>query len=308
MQLTKGSLAYIEAHQGVQYYEQTPAEARAERAASPIHQVSVDGIVKIEDRLITLSDGAKISVRIYTPEGNGPFPIIVYYHGGGWVFGNPEYSDGGCRYLTASAKSIVVSVDYRLAPEYPFPIPVQDSYDAFLWVAENAAILQGDSSKIYVAGDSAGGNIAAVVSQWTTAKNGPKIAAQALIYPVTNANFNTSSYEEFGEGYGLDRDGMIWFTEQYIGDSNEETNPSVSPLLAKELHKLPRTILIAAEYDVLLDEGIAYVTRLREASVEAKHIIMPGLIHSYFSKMEFFEEDTKKTTELIAEFFNEKKS
>ncbi|WP_397539168.1 alpha/beta hydrolase [Rummeliibacillus pycnus] len=306
MKLTKGSLAYIEAHQGIQYYEQTPEEARAERAASPIHQVSVDGIAKIEDRFITVSDGAQITVRVYTPEGNGPFPIIVYFHGGGWVFGNPDYADGGCRYLTASAKSIVVSVDYRLAPEHPFPTPVQDSYDAFLWVAENAAVLQGDSSKIYVAGDSAGGNIAAVVSQWTVLNDGPEIAAQALIYPVTNANFNTSSYEKFGEGYGLDRDGMIWFTKQYIGNSKEEINSSVSPLIAKELHKLPRTILIAAEYDVLLDEGIAYVTRLREAGVEAKHIVMPGLIHSYFSKMEFFEEDTKKTTELIAEFFEKK--
>ncbi|WP_102691492.1 alpha/beta hydrolase [Rummeliibacillus pycnus] len=308
MNLTKGSFAYIDAHQGIPYYEQTPEEARAERAASPIHQVSVGGISKIEDRLITVSDGAQISVRIYTPEGNGPFPIIVYYHGGGWVFGNPDYADGGCRYLTASAHSIVISVDYRLAPEFPFPIPVQDSYDAFLWAVENASTLHGNASKMYVAGDSAGGNIAAVVSQWSVAKNGPKIAGQALIYPVTNTNFNTSSYEKFGKGYGLDRDGMIWFTKQYIGDSNESINPSVSPLLAEDFQSLPRTILIAAEYDVLLDEGIAYITRLRECGVEAKHILMPGLIHSYFSKMEFFEEDTKKTTEWIADFFGTKKS
>lgn len=308
MNLTKGSFAYIDAHQGIPYYEQTPEEARAERAASPIHQVSVGGISKIEDRLITVSDGAQISVRIYTPEGNGPFPIIVYYHGGGWVFGNPDYADGGCRYLTASAHSIVISVDYRLAPEFPFPIPVQDSYDAFLWAVENASTLHGNASKMYVAGDSAGGNIAAVVSQWSVAKNGPKITGQALIYPVTNTNFNTSSYEKFGKGYGLDRDGMIWFTKQYIGDSNESINPSVSPLLAEDFQSLPRTILIAAEYDVLLDEGIAYITRLRECGVEAKHILMPGLIHSYFSKMEFFEEDTKKTTEWIADFFGTKKS
>jgi len=308
MSLTKESLAYIRAHQGIQYYEQTPEEARADRVALPIHPVSVDGIAKIENRFITVSDGTQISIRIYTPEGNGPFPIIVYFHGGGWVFGNPDYADGGCRYLAASAHSIVVSVDYRLAPEYPFPIPVQDGYDAFLWVSENATALQGNSSEIYVAGDSAGGNIAAVVSQWSVEKSGPKVAGQALIYPVTNTNFNTSSYERFGKGYGLDRDGMIWFANQYFGDSNERINPSVSPLIAKDLHNLPRTILIAAEYDVLLDEGIAYVTRLKECGVEAKHIIMPGLIHSYFSKMEFFEEDTKKTTELIAEFFRTKKS
>lgn len=305
MTLAKGSLAYIEAHKGVQYYEQTPEEARAERAAAPIHQVSVEGIASIEDRLITVSDGAQILVRIYTPVGTGPFPIIIYYHGGGWVFGNPDYADGGCRYLTVSSKSVVVSVDYRLAPEYPFPTPIQDSYDALLWVAENAKSLHVDLSKLYVAGDSAGGNIAAVISQWAADKNGPEIAGQALIYPVTNINFHTSSYEKFGLGYGLDQKGMVWFINQYIKDSKLKYNPSVSPLIAKDLSKIPRTILIAAEFDVLLDEGIAYVTRLREAGIEAKHVVMPGLIHSYFSKMEFFEEDTKKTTELIAEFFQQ---
>lgn len=305
MPITKESLAYIEAHQGVQYYEQSPEEARAEREATPIHQVSVEGISSIEDRLITVSDGAQISVRIYTPIGMGPFPIIVYYHGGGWVFGSPDYADGGCRYLTAAAKSVVVSVDYRLAPEHPFPIPVQDSYDALRWVADHANDLQGDSSNLFVAGDSAGGNIAAVISQWSIEKKGPKIAGQALIYPVTNANFNTSSYEKFGLGYGLDRKGMIWFTKQYVGDLTIRNNQSISPLIANDLSQIPPTILIAAEYDVLLDEGVAYITRLREAGVTAKHIVMPGLIHSYFSKMEFFEEDTKKTTELIAEFFKE---
>lgn len=303
MPLKEGSLAYIEAHKGIQYYKQTPEEARAERAASPIHQVSVEGIASVEDRLIKVSDGAEILVRVYTPIGVGPFPIIIYYHGGGWVFGSPDYADGGCRYLTSSTKSIVVSVDYRLAPEHPFPIPVQDSYDALLWVAENAASLQGDPTKLFVAGDSAGGNIAAVISQWSVDKNGPEILGQALIYPVTNTCFNTSSYEKYGEGYGLDREGMIWFTKQYIGDANIQSNSSVSPLLANDLSHIPQTILVAAEYDVLLDEGIAYVTRLREAGVEAKHIVLPGLIHSYFSKMEFFEEETKETCELIAEFF-----
>lgn len=303
MSLSKGSLEYIEAHKGVQYYEQTPEEARAERAAMPVLQVSVEGIAKIEDRLITVSDGEKIPVRIYTPEGVGPFPLIVYLHGGGWVFGSPDYADGGCRYLTSSSHSVVVSVDYRLAPEHPYPIPVQDSFDALVWVSEHASELQGDATKLFVAGDSAGGNLAAVISQWAAEKNGPTISAQALIYPVTNINFNTSSYEKYGEGYGLDRTGMIWFTEHYIGDAIDQKDPSVSPLISQDLHKLPRTILIAAEYDVLLDEGIAYVTRLKEAGVETKHIIMPGLIHSYYSKMEFFEEDTKKTTEIISEFF-----
>ncbi|MGX9135184.1 alpha/beta hydrolase [Rummeliibacillus sp. JY-2-4R] len=305
MTLTKESLDYIEAHKGIQYYEQTVEEARAERTKKSIHQVHVEGIAKVEDLLITVSDGAQITVRAYIPEGSGPFPIIIYYHGGGFVFGDPDYVDGGCRYLTASSKSIVLSVDYRLAPEFSFPIPVQDSYDALQWVYEHAAKLNGDPSKLFVAGDSAGGNIAAVVSQWTVEKGGPKVLAQALIYPVTNFNFNTSSYEQFGEGYGLDRDGMIWFTEQYLTNSKDRLNPSVSPLLSKKLHDLPRTIVISAENDVLLDEGIAYVTRLHEAEVEAKHIILPGLIHSYFSKMEFFEEDTRKTTELIAEFFIE---
>lgn len=300
MALHPGSVDYIEAHKGIQYYEQTPEEARRERALAPKFSVQVAGIQTIEDRVIPVRDG-EINVRIYTPEGQGPFPVIVYYHGGGWVFGSPEYADGGCRYLTAATQAVVVSVDYRLAPEYPFPTPVNDAYDALVWVYEHAAQLHIDQENITVSGDSAGGNLAAVVSALSADYDGPPIKQQALIYPVLDTDFTVASYDTFGENYGLDKEGMIWFTEQYVDAANQK-NPLVAPLQAKNFAQLPRTLLIAAQYDVLVDEGIRYIDNLQRAGVPVQRIELEGLIHSYFSKIEFFDTETKKTAELIAKF------
>lgn len=300
MTLHQGSIGYIEAHKGVQYYEQTPEEARRERALARKFPVNIAGIQSIEDRKIAVRDG-QINVRIYTPDGEGPFPVIVYYHGGGWVFGSPEYADGGCRYLTVAAQAVVVSVDYRLAPEYRFPTPVNDAYDALVWVHDHAAELHIDRQNITVSGDSAGGNLAAVVSALSADYDGPTIKQQALIYPVLDMDFNRSSYKTFGENLGLDKDGMIWFTEQYVDAANQK-NPLVAPLQAKSFAQLPRTLLIAAQYDVLVDEGIRYVETLQQAGVQAQRIELAGLIHSYFSKIEFFDTETKATTELIANF------
>lgn len=300
MTLHQGSIDYIEAHKGVQYYEKTPEEARRERALAQKFHVHITGIQSILDRKIAVRDG-EINVRIYTPDGNGPFPVIVYYHGGGWVFGSPEYADGGCRYLTVAAQAVVVSVDYRLAPEYPFPTPVNDAYDALVWVHDHAAELYIDRQNITVSGDSAGGNLAAVVSALSADYDGPSIKQQVLIYPVLDTDFNRASYASFGKNLGLDRDGMIWFTEQYV-DAVNQKNPLVAPLQAKNFAQLPRTLLIAAQYDVLVDEGIRYIETLQQAGVQAKRIELAGLIHSYFSKIEFFDAETKATAERIATF------
>ncbi|WP_281173038.1 alpha/beta hydrolase [Viridibacillus arvi] len=301
--LTNTSKQYIaDAKKSPKYYTQQPAEVRAARALCPKPLIDLPLLKQIIDRKIPVRDGSEISVRIYTPNGKGPFPIIVYYHGGGWVFGNLETADAGCHLLATEANAIVVSVDYRLAPEYKFPTPLYDAFDALLWVYEFAAELDGDSTNIVVAGDSAGGNLATVVTHMAKEQNGPIITAQALIYPVTNMDMTTASYENYAHDLGLDRDGMNWFGEHYVNNAEDYRNSAVSPLLQDDLSYLPRAIIIAAEYDVLFDEGVSYVNRLKEAGVPSHHVVMPGLIHSYFSKMEFFEEETRKTAQLIADF------
>ncbi|MGE6515930.1 alpha/beta hydrolase [Lysinibacillus sphaericus] len=300
--LTNEAVRYIHAtNSNAHYYEATPQEARAMRAVPKWQSTRVPQLASIVDKKIVVRDGAKINARIYTPVHNGTLPVIVYYHGGGWVFGDLESADAGCQLLAEKAQAIVVSVDYRLAPEYHFPTPLLDAYDGLLWVYENIASFGGEASRLSVAGDSAGGNLATVVAYLAAILNGPKIAAQALIYPVTNVDFTTPSYTTYGEHFGLDKQGMKWFASHYT-DIDNYTNPLVSPLLLEHVSVLPKTIIIAAEADVLYDEGLAYAQKLADAGVIVEHVHMSGLIHSYFSKMEFFEEATLDTVEKIAAF------
>ncbi|MGE7624409.1 alpha/beta hydrolase [Viridibacillus sp. NPDC096237] len=301
--LTNTSRQYIaDANKSPKYYTLQPSEVRAARALSPNPLIDLPLLKQITNRKIPVRDGSEINVRIYTPNGQGPFPMIVYYHGGGWVFGNLETANAGCHLLAAEANAIVISVDYRLAPEYKFPTPIHDAFDALLWVYEFAAELKGDSSNIIVAGDSAGGNLATVVTHMAKEQNGPLITAQALIYPVTNMDMTTASYENYANDLGLDRDAMKWFGGHYVNNEENYQHSAVSPLQQKDLSNLPKALIIAAEYDVLFDEGMDYAKRLKESGVPTQHTVMPGLIHSYFSKMEFFEEETKKTVQLIANF------
>ena len=257
----------------------------------------------MEERQIPVKDG-EITVRIYTPEGQGPFPLFVYYHGGGWVIGDLETSDAGCRLIAEQTKRVVVSVDYRLAPEYKFPVPVEDSYAALCWAYENAEEINAIRDDIVVGGDSAGGNLATVMTILSHEKNGPAIRAQALIYPVTNLDFTTESYEKFADGYGLDRDLMIWFGEYYVNSEFDYKNVYVSPLLYENVSVLPPAIIIAAENDVLLDEGVQYRDKLRKAGVEVEYTLLEGSVHGYFSNMAVFANETKRTVHAISEFLS----
>ncbi len=284
-----------------QYYDLTPQEARAIRLVPKWTPLQSPQLAAIEDRKIAVRDGAQINVRIYRPVLDKQLPVIVYYHGGGWVFGNLDSTDAGCQLLAEKAQAIVVSVDYRLAPEYPFPTPLYDAYDAFIWVSKNIEDFGGDAANLTVAGDSAGGNLATVVAYLAASINGPAITAQALIYPVVNVDFTTSSYNAYGEHYGLDKQGMQWFAGHYT-DKENYMNPLVSPLQIEDFSVLPKTIIIAAEADVLYDEGLAYAQKLTDAGVTVEHVNMTGLIHSYFSKMNFFEHATIETAEKIANF------
>ena len=237
----------------------------------------------VENVKIPVDGGEEIGLRIYTPKGKGPFPVFVYYHGGGWVLGDLEVIDPILRAVTNETNTLVVSVDYRLAPEYKFPIPAEDCYAATKWVSENISQYNGNPKQIAVGGDSAGGNLAAVVPLMAKDRGGPNIALQVLLYPVTNAySFDTKSYLEHGKGNYLETDAMHWFSNQYFNNDEDKLNPYASPLLAEDLSGLPPALIFTAEYDVLRDEGEAYAERLKEAGVPVDHTRFDGQIHGFF--------------------------
>jgi len=281
-----------------------PQAVRQLLELAPSVEVELAPLSKIENRLIPIGQDSEINVRIYTPNGDGPFPIFVYYHGGGWVLGDLETSDATCRMLANQTDRIVVSVDYRLAPEYKFPVPVEDSFAALKWVSENASAFNGNVSNLVVGGDSAGGNLSTVVSLISKERNGPAIAAQVLIYPVTSLSFDSKSYLEFQNGYGMDRDLMIWFGNHYTNNDEEKHHKYVAPLLAADLSELPPAFVMTAENDVLRDEGLAYAERLKKAGVKVETICEQGLVHGYFTNMALFPDRIKVSISRIAEFLN----
>ena len=239
-------------------------------------------IKSVEDRLIPGPKGT-IPVRIYTPEGEGPLPVLVYFHGGGWVLCNLDTHDPICRALANLVGCIVVSVDYRLAPEHKYPAAVEDCYAATCWVAENATAIGGDPTRLAVGGDSAGGNLTAVVSLIARDEDGPPIIFQLLIYPVTDYYLpGTASYTENQEGYLVTRTDMIWYFGHYLSSQDEAQDPHVSPLKAPDLSNLPPAMVITAEFDPLRDEGEAYAQRLQEAGVPVILKRYNGLIHGLF--------------------------
>jgi len=262
----------------------TPMKARETRNPVFVKLGGAPEAVANVENLTIPGQAGEIPIRIYTPQGRGPFPILVYFHGGGWVICNLDTHDSVCRSLANGASCIVVSVDYRLAPEHKFPAAVDDAYAATQWVADSANLINGDSARITVGGDSAGGNLAAVVSLMAREKGGPSLVYQVLIYPVTNvSSFDTNSYREHGEGYILTKDSMEYYRGHYIGHEEELQNPYASPLLAQELSGLPPALVITAEFDVLTDEAEAFANRLKQAGVPVTYTCYEGMIHAFFS-------------------------
>jgi acetyl esterase len=224
-----------------------------------------------------VEDVKEIGVRVYTPP-NRQDSCLVYFHGGGWVVCDLETHDVVCRAIAQQSGAVVVAVDYRLAPEHKFPAAVEDAYAAVLWAVKNV------SSRISVGGDSAGGNLAAVMALKCRDEGGPRLASQVLIYPVTNlAAFDTASYREFAEGYNLTRSEMDWFRDCYLARPEDGHHPHASPLLAADLRGLPPALVITAECDVLRDEGEAYARRLEQAGVPVTCTRYPGMIHPFLS-------------------------
>ncbi|MSQ13211.1 MAG: alpha/beta hydrolase [Dehalococcoidia bacterium] len=264
---------------------QNPNATLQERRAAMRARPSAPGpaVYRTEDRLLA-GPGGPIPVRIYSPVGSGPFPALVWFHGGGWVLGDLEWSEGAARHLCVGANAVVVSVDYRLAPEHRFPAGLEDCYAATIWTVKNGAGWNVDPQRIAVGGDSAGGNLAAAVSLMAREKSGPRIAFQVLVYPVTDRDFTTRSYQDNGVGYGLGKDGMITNWNQYLAKDEDAKNPLAAPLQAKDLRRLPPALVITAEYDPLRDEGNAYAARLKEAGVPVVNTCYDGVTHGFFNQ------------------------
>jgi acetyl esterase len=230
-----------------------------------------------------VTDGA-IPLRVYRPAGvpdSARLPAYVYFHGGGWVIGDLETHDVICRQLTAEAGVSVVSVDYRLAPEHRFPAAADDAWAATRWVVAHAAEMGVDGARLAVGGDSAGGNLAAVVALLARDAGAPAIALQVLLYPVTDVAAESRSYQDFADGYLLTRDSMRWFIAHYLSKPAEATDWRVSPRRAPSLDGLPPALIVTAGFDPLRDEGEAYATRLREAGVRVDYACYGGMIHGF---------------------------
>jgi acetyl esterase len=239
-------------------------------------------IGKIENTWFTGPEG-EVGVRIYTPvaAGSASLPGLVYFHGGGFVIGDLDTHDGLCRQLANASGCRVVSVNYRLAPEHPFPAAVEDACAAVKWLDQYANDFGVDANRIAVGGDSAGGNLAAVVAQ-IARKSGPRIAYQLLIYPTTQAKADTESARKNGEGYFLERRSMDWFYDQYAGNA-DPADARLSPLLAGDLSGLPPAYVVVAGFDPLYDEGVAYAKKMREAGAEVELVNYPDMIHGFFN-------------------------
>lgn len=277
-------LATLEAMEGPEIYEVPPVEARELREgffdqAEPIVEVE-----SVEERTIPGPDD-DISVRIYTPDSDGPHPVVTYFHGGGFVLGDLDSHDAPCRTITQDADAVVVSVDYRRAPEQPFPAPVEDCYAATEWIAENASEFGWDADRLAVAGDSAGGNLAAVVALAARDRNGPDVAHQLLVYPVTDYRHadgrirDYPSREENAAGYFLTEESMAYFETHYVPSWVHRPNPYLSPIAAPSHADLPPATVVTCGFDPLRDEGIAYVEALESAGVPVTHHHYERLIH-----------------------------
>jgi acetyl esterase len=263
-------------------YEGTVAEGRAQFLALTVGARTPEQVVPVagtEDITVPGAEG-DLPARVYRPEGEGPVPTVVFFHGGGWVIGDLESHDNQARSICRDSRAVVVSVDYRLAPEAPFPAAAADAVAAARWVAGQLDRFGGDA-RLGVAGDSAGGNLAAVAAQQLTAEGIP-VTAQFLIYPAVDSAGDYASRVENAKGYFLEQPTMDWFYGHYAGDASDPADPRLSPLRAADLSGLPPALIVTAQYDPLRDEGEAYGAALQAAGGTAEVRRFDGLIHGFF--------------------------
>ena len=275
-----------------------------EQARAAIRMMSQTGppgepVDHVEDQRVP-GPGGSIPVRIYAPAGRRPAPALVYFHGGGWVIGGIDTHDGLCRQLANRASATVISVDYRLAPEHKFPAAVDDCFAALGWVAGNTAALGVDPSRLAIGGDSAGGNLTAVVAQLARDRGGPRLRHQVLIYPATDPVMDFPSHTENGSGYLLTREAMAWFYGHYLRTPADRTDPLAAPLRARDLAALPPALVITAEFDPLRDEGEAYAHRLEAAGVPTTLTRYDGMIHGFVGMTGFFAQARAAVDQIAA--------
>jgi acetyl esterase/lipase len=255
----------------------SPTDARAAVDETNTQRPPGPSVGEIVDATFPTPAGP-LEYRLYRPATPGPHPVLVWYHGGGWVLGDARSDDPLCRDLCVRADAVVVSADYRHAPEHRFPAAVDDSVAALAWVSDHVTELGGIPGRIAVGGWSAGGGNAAVVAQLARAAGGPDIAAQVLLAPVADTDTDRASYAENGRGYDLDATLMQWFLDHYC-DPADRTDPRISPLLAADLSGLPPAVVVTCEFDVLRDGGTAYAEALAGAGVPTEHIRAEGHTH-----------------------------
>jgi acetyl esterase len=281
------------------YHQLSPKDARQMfRDTRPASTPPAPEIGAVKD----LSAGG-IPVRLYRPRGvpaGTPLPVLVYFHGGGWVIGDLETHDVLCRQVTAGAGISVVSVDYRLAPEHKYPAAVEDAWAATRWVAAHAAELGIDARRLAVGGDSAGGNLAAVVAILARDHGGPSIALQVLNYPVTDLAAEAPSYSDFADGFMLTRDSMRWFAAHYLASKDQAADWRVSPLRAPSLAGVAPALVVTAGFDPLRDEGDAYARTLREAGVQVEHVCYGGMTHGFLPMGRLIETGNRGVAHIAA--------
>lgn len=270
-------------------YALSVESARARLRELMAGQGEDEPVDRLEEFSIGGPDGP-IPVRLYAPAGTG-HPLLVFYHGGGWAVGDLETHDPVCRRLSNAAGCAVLSVDYRLAPEHPFPAAIEDAYAALEWAAEHAGRVNCDPSRLAVGGDSAGGNLAAAVSLMSRDRDGPAIAHQSLIYPAvaSPAVHEFPSYEENSQGYLLEAASVEWYLERYLPDPVDHRNAYAAPLLAREYADLPSASVLTAGFDPLRDEGREYADRLESAGVSVERHEYDGMIHGFVNLLDHLD-------------------
>lgn len=267
-------------------------------------QTAFAAMVPVPEQVGEVSDftvpgpAGNLPVRLYEPEGEANPPLVVFYHGGGWVIGTIESHDAVCRALANASGCAVASVEYRLAPESAFPAAPEDCYAATKWLSENGSGLGFDGGRLAVAGDSAGGNLSAVVSMMARDRGGPEISHQVLIYPAVDFAGDYPSKTENGEGYFLTTAAMEWFGNHYLSDESEAKDILASPLLAEDHSGLPPAIVITAGFDPLRDEGEAYAEKLKAAGVEVKAIRYDGMIHGFLNMLGVLDDAQRAVDEI----------
>jgi len=271
------------ASSGAPPIEQLPlAEARAVRSEMIEASGPEEPVAEVQNRSMP-GPGGPIAVRVYRPVKNQTLPALIFFHGGGFVICNLDTHDRQCRRLANASGCTVISVDYRLAPEHKYPAAVDDAYAATRYVAEHAAEFGVDPNRIAVGGDSAGGNLAAVVSLLSRDRGGPRLKFQLLIYPVVDCYDQSPSMQQYAEGHFLTRAGMDWFTESYLPSREAGFEPSASPMNATDFRGLPPAMVITAECDPLRDQGEAYARKLQSAGIPVELKRYEGMIHPFFS-------------------------